>query len=182
MIHPNDYDAMEKMFRGEAIPEDVKAEYDVVRKMANCYSVSGPLGPNLVIPMLRKLGYGRVEQKPQANVDWRSKIGERVLAQYGDKDVDGILIGLGINGRLSLDLEGYGEVELPRHCVRVPPSEELIANKEWWEVADEGTPVVVHDGDKSTRAKFVAAVEDGIKVRIGSKEQVYTRADVELKV
>lgn len=130
MIHQDDYDAMTRMFRDTTIPDDVCEEYEVVRRMASSYGHVGALGMNLVVPMMRMLGYGKLVEKKVVNVDWRHHIGENVTAEYGDRRVSGKIVGLGVNGRLVLELDGYsGEVELPRYCVQLKPEPELSVDK-----------------------------------------------------
>ena len=129
MIHPNDYNAMEKIFGTPNLPEDVSKEYAIVRKMADAYGHTGQLGLNLVIPMLRRLGYGKIVEKPIENVDWRRHVGCEIVAQYGDVLAPGVLSGIGTNGRLWVKLDDYGEVEVPRYCVKVKPEAALSTER-----------------------------------------------------
>lgn len=180
MIHSSDYDAMEKMFRG-SVPDDVRDEYAIVRKMADCYGHTGALGPYLIIPMLRRLGYGRVVERQVENVDWRRHMNEPVQVKYGDKVVDGKVVGLGVNSRLVVETREYGELELPRHCVSLVPEIELSVAPNPWAAVEMGAPVVVHSGDKDVRGKFAGLSDEGVLVKVGSKETVYACDEVELK-
>jgi len=149
--------------------------------MADCYGHTGALGPYLIIPMLRRLGYGKVVEKQAVNVDWRRHMNEPVDVLYGDKHVDGKVVGLGVNGRRVVDTREYGELEVPRHCVSLIPEIELSVAQNPWASVEEGASVVVHSGDKDVRGKFVGLSEDGVLVKVGSKETVYACEEVELK-
>jgi len=181
MIHPNDYSAMEKMFGNSDLPEDVRREYAVVRKMADAYGHSGALGLNLVIPMLRRLGYGKIVEKPVQNVDWRNEMGARVVAQYGDVLAEGVLSGLGMNGRLWVALDEYGEVEVPRYSVKLKAEAALSTEKSVWDAVEEGAAVIVHREDKDVNGRFLGVSDTGLRVRLGPKEFVYPSDVVELK-
>lgn len=182
MIHKDDYDAMERMFRGSEIPEDLLNEYELQRRMASSYGHVGALGMNLVIPMMRALGYGKVVEVTAENVDWRRHIGEEVIAQYGDQQAPGKLVGLGVNGRLALNLTGYGEVELPRYCVRLAPTQELVVDTGAWAKVKRGSKVVVQTADGPEDAKFVKVTPDGVTVKLGNEELVFPHNSVELAV
>jgi hypothetical protein len=186
MIHPDDYDAMERMFRDANIPEDLAAEYEIQRLMASACGHSGALGVGLVVPMMRALGYGKVAEKILLNVDWRKRIGSQVVAQYGDASVAGKVLGLGSNGRLVLDLQGYGEVELPRYCVQLVPVRELDVEKpaeiksDPWGGVSRGTKIVVLNGDERTVGRFLKATPGGLLVKVGSEEKTVSPDLVEL--
>lgn len=186
MIHPDDYDAMEKMFRGADIPDDLVAEYEVNRLMTAAYGHVGPLGMNLVIPMMRALGYGKVVVKAAPTVDWRNHVGSQVVAQYGDRKVAGELTGFGTNSRLILRLEGYGEVELPRYCVQLVPVCELEMEKpaevksDPWASVSRGAKVVVASDKGSVTGRFLGLDPEGLRVKVGNKELVTAPNLVEL--
>jgi len=182
MIHPNDREAMEKMFRGEPIPAAVLEEYDMVRGMADCYNVCGQLGPGIVISMLRRMGYGRIAYEYPEHVEWRNYVGKRVAARYGDTTVEATLQSLGMDGRLVLDTDAYGRIELPRRCVSVLPEKVVQVARGGWEDAEEGASVVVQTDTRRTRGKFVGASEEGVKVKIGAVEQLFPYDEVELQV
>lgn len=181
MIHRVDSDAMEKIFNSTNLPEDVQKEYAIVRKMADTYGHTGPLGMNLVIPMLRRLGYGKVVEKTVENVDWRRHMGAAVVAQYGDQKVDGKLVSLSTNSRLIVDTEQYGELEFPRYLVSLKAPSELDVTRDPWASVEAGAAVIVHSGDKDVRGKFVGVSEGGVLVKVGSKEVTYSSDEVELK-
>lgn len=186
MIHPDDYEAMERMFRGGNIPEDLAVEYEIQRLMASSYGHSGALGMGLVIPLMRALGYGKVAEKIILNVDWRKQIGSQVIAQYGDSKVVGKVLGLGTNSRLVLDLQGYGEVELPRFCVQLVPVRELDVEKsvelksDPWASVSRGTKIVVLGGAVPAAGRFLAATPNGLRVKVGSEEKTVSPDLVEL--
>lgn len=186
MIHPDDYEAIERMFRGTNIPDDLVAEYEVQRLMASAYGHSGALGMNLVIPLMRALGYGKVAEKVALNVDWRKHVGSAVVAQYGDSKVVGKVLGFGSNSRLVLELQGYGEVELPRYCVQLVPVRELDVEKpaevksDPWASVSRGTKVVVDPGDSQTIGRFLRVVPEGLYIKVGSCERIVASSLVEL--
>jgi hypothetical protein len=186
MLHPEDYDAIEKMFRGSDIPADLIAEYEINRLMASAYGHSGPLGMNLVIPLMRALGYGKVAEKLVLNVDWRKCIGSQVVAQYGDQKVLGKVIGLGTNSRLVLDLQGYGEIELPRYCVQLVPVRELDVEKppelksDPWAGVLRGTKVVVTTAAGPADGRFIKVAPHGLLVKVKNEELVLRPDLVEL--
>jgi hypothetical protein len=186
MIHPDDYDAIEKMFRGTNIPDDLAEEYEIQRLMASAYGHAGALGMNLVIPLMRALGYGKVAEKVVLNVDWRNHVGSQVVAQYGDRKVVGKVLGFGSNCRLVLELQGYGEVELPRYCVQLVPIKELDIEKpievksDPWASVSRGTKVVIDPGDSQTIGRFLKVVPDGLCIKVGNYERIVAPSLVEL--
>jgi hypothetical protein len=180
LIHPNDYAAMEKLFRGQDIPDDLVDEYEIQRKMCDAYGHVGALGMNLVIPMMRRLGYGKIVQQTVENVDWRRHMGENVIASYGDQKVAGKLTGLGIHHLLGIELQGYGYVELPRYCVQLAPTRELQVTKDAWGHVKKGAAVTVKTDKGPKRGRFVESTPDGVRVKIGDEEAVYPPENVEL--
>jgi hypothetical protein len=186
MIHPQDYEALERLFRGSEIPEDLVQEYELQRLMAATYGHVGPLGMGMVVPMMRALGYGVVRKVSPEGVDWRKHIGSEVIAQYGDRDVHGVVVGLGTNSRLDVELDGYGEVELPRYCVKLIPVLEVEAVKPLeikdnpWATVSRGTKVVVSNGDSKVEGRFLKVVPDGLRVKVGKEEQTAAAGTVEL--
>lgn len=181
MIHPEDYDAMEKLFRGTEIPDDLVAEYELQRKMAGAYGHVGAMGMHLVIPMMRHLGYGKVVEHVTENVDWRKHMGEEVIADYGDTKVPGVVTQIGTRGRLGVELRGHGYTELPKYCVQLAPTKELEMSKSAWDKVQTGAKVTVQlPGAKPMTGKFIQRTPDGVHVRVGNKESVYPPERVEL--
>lgn len=180
MIHTDDYDAMARMFGDGELPEDVVEEYEVQRRMTFAFGHSGALGMNLLIPMLRGLGYGKIVDKPQENVDWRRHIGEEVIAQYGDEQVPGRLRGLSENGRLELNLDRYGVVDVPRYSVKLKPTRELDMKQDPWAKVKRGTKVVVKMGDGNHEGKLTSVSARGLRVRVGEETLLCSPENVEL--
>lgn len=186
MIHPADYEAMNAMFRGAELPRDLCDEYEMQKRMASAFGHSGALGLWLIVPMMRRLGYGRVsDQKSKTNVDWRRHIGDKVVAQYGNREVNGEVVGLGDNGYLVVKVPEYGEVELPRYCVQLPDKKRLdmeqgaLGHDEWMKVR-RGTKVVLQTEDGPVEAKLVASTGQGVKVTVDGDEAIYPYEAVEL--
>lgn len=181
MLHPEDYDAMDKLFRGAEIPEDLLAEYELQRKMAQAYGHVGAMGMHLVIPMMRHLGYGKVVEHVSENVDWRKHMGEPVIAEYGDAKVPGVVTQIGLHGRLGVELRGYGYTELPKYCVQLAPTQELEMAKSAWDKVKTGAKVTVKMPDhKPVTGKFLQRTPDGVHVKVGDAESVYPPECVEL--
>lgn len=128
MIHPYDQETLQSLLRVEQIPDDVSEEYEIRRRMYHSAGGSGMVGVHILIDMLRFLGYGKLEKaEADAVTDWRKEIGKPVIAKYKGKKTKGVLVGLAQFGRLDLELEGFGRVEIPRKSVRLAPKEELVA-------------------------------------------------------
>jgi len=130
MIHRADEEVLEAIFPN-GVPQDVADKYGVYQALYHGpFGGSGPLG-TLMIPLLDRLGYGRLSVVAPEQIDWRLAIGERVLAKYGDQQLPGVLEGIGVGtGTLMLRLDGVpGETELPRHAVKLAPVIELVMEK-----------------------------------------------------
>lgn len=180
MIHPEDYDAMVKLFRGKEPPDDVVDEYEVQRRMASMYGHNGPLGMYLVIPMLRQLGYGKVVERPVKHIEWREHIGDEVVVAYGDQKVPGRLVSLATNHYLRVATDQYGEIELPRYAVELPPTKELLTERDAWARVKRGVRVVVKTDGEPLVGKFMGRNSDGVCVKVGTESRTYPPEFVEL--
>lgn len=180
MFHPEDYAAIEKLFRGAAIPEDLATEYEICRKMVTAWGHSGSLGMYLIIPLMRRLGYGKIVEQVPVEVDWRTHLGDEVIVQYGDQRVGGKLLDLCHHHRLGIQLEGYGYVEMPRYCVQLVPSKELEIAKTAWEQVKKGAKVTVTTEAGPVPGKFVESTGDGLRVNIRGGNAIYPVEAVEL--
>jgi hypothetical protein len=180
MMHPVDYEAIDKLFRGADIPDDLVNEYEIWQKMASAYGHVGALGMQLVIPMLRQLGYGKVVEQASESVSWRKHIGEAVLVSYDDRIVPGKLVEMGLQGKLGIELEGVGYIEAPRYTVKLAPTRELEVVKDAWGKVKKGAKVAVSVGGKTVHGKFVDSTPDGVRVKAGVSETVYPPEAVEL--
>jgi len=180
MIHPVDFDAMEKLFRGAEIPEALQQEYETQQRMTRAWGNSGPLGMNLIIPMMRLLGYGKIVEQALENVDWRNHIGEEVSVLYADSLVRGKLIDLGNNSRLTVQLERFGVVDVPRYCVKAKPLEEIHPERNDWVDVKPGTKVVVHGKEGDLNGKLEGAQGQSVRVKVGRESLVCPVDSVEL--
>lgn len=127
MIHHSDFEVIESLLGTPDIPEDVSLEYELRQQMYHSAGGTGPLRALALVDLLRFLGYGSLRETTPEGTDWRQEIGKPILAMYGDREVSGILNGLGQYGTLLVSLDGYdGEVELPRYCVKLAPQLEFV--------------------------------------------------------
>lgn len=182
MIHSDDFEAMEKLFGSSELPQELLSEYEVQQRMSRAFGHSGSLGMTILIPMMRSLGYGKIVTKTPEIVDWRRHIGEGVIAQYGDELAPGKLVGLGEQGRLVLDLDSYGTVELPRFCVKLAPINELAMEQNPWIKVKRGTKVVVQTDAGPKEGKFTSVAGTCVRVKIGQEDILCSPESVELAV
>jgi hypothetical protein len=120
MMHPSDAEIVMNLLQVTSIPKELDDEYAIWQRMYHGGGASGALRIQMLVPLLRQMGYKPPEPVKVEQVEWRKHIGGPIVAKYGDQDIIGTLAGFGPHGTLVVKLEGYtGEIELPKHCVRL---------------------------------------------------------------
>jgi len=86
---------------------------------------------------------------------------------------------------LAVNVPEYGELELPRHCVRLANYRELsmdqgaLGHDEWMKVR-RGAKVVLQTDEGPVEGKFIASTGEGVKVKVDDTEAIHPYDAVEL--
>lgn len=157
VIVPQDEFNLQIMLGVSSIPGDITDEY--LRRVRYLHRVTsgGPMGPGMLIDMLRFLGYEPAsgEKTPSGDTDWRSvKIGTLVnVRRAGRWSLASTVcrfVGFVDSGTLAVEVAGGRVDEFMRHDVRlatdaVPEEldrESFIKKEDWGNARDESNPLV----------------------------------------
>lgn len=120
-MNERDEEVLKAVLRVDEVPDKVCSEYARWHRLYCSMGGSGPLGPAMLVPMLRQLKVEQPAEKRPESINWRNEVGNQIEARYGDSLRVGILDGLAPDGGLYVRLRDIeGVIELPRHMVSLP--------------------------------------------------------------
>lgn len=199
MILPSDEESIQRMLGVTEIPATIEPEYDVWLRMRHRDGATGPLGSDLCLCLLRKLGIDPPAYvEPEGGTDWRKvAVGARVIVEMSVGTHLGVYRGKIDVGTIGVLLDGEKYVrEINKRHVKLhdetpdlnvdpddPHSESPVIDLDEtatvdWTQYKRGDKVWVETSDDVLDGTFWQAKDGKVTVKVGADKVAYEAGQV----